>query len=365
MKAIGLATYSSHLKLRPIEFERHEARPNEVEIEILYCGVCHSDIHQARNEWKNTVFPCMPGHEIIGRVSKIGANVTKHKEGDIVGVGCMVDSCHECNNCKEGIENYCEKGFLGTYNGNVRIPSKDNNTYGGYSTKIVVREDFVLKVPKTLDLKAAAPILCAGVTTYSPLKYWNVGPGVKVGIIGFGGLGHIAAKIAIAMGAEVTIISSSPEKKDDAFAIGALTFIDENDKDDMKQHERSLDFILSTIPETHDVNPHFPLLKTDGVLTIVGCLNPLKKPLDMSQLIMDRRTLSSSCIGSIAETQEVLNFCAKHKIAPDVRVINADQVVDAWDAVNDKSADFRYVIDMQTLKEIKEVDSDPSETVKQ
>lgn len=349
INAIGYATKSAHGKLKPFEFERAEPKSNEVEIDVLFCGVCHSDIHQARNEWKNTVYPCLPGHEITGTVSKVGTSVKKFKTGDIVGVGCMIDSCHECDNCKQGNENYCEKGFLATYNGNIRNPSEENNTFGGYSNKMVVREDFVLKIPSSLGPAEAAPIMCAGVTTYSPLKHWNVGKGSKVGVVGLGGLGHMATKIAVAMGAEVTVISTTPEKKEDALSYGARKFVVSDDNKDMKENEKSLDFILSTIPESHDVNVYFPLLKTNGILAIVGCIAPTKKPVDLSEIIMDRKSLATSLIGSIRETQEVLDFCAAHKIAPVIKKIEAEQINDAFDKVNDKKADFRYVIDMSTL----------------
>lgn len=350
INAIGYATKSAHASLKPYEFTREEPAINEVQIAISHCGICHSDVHQARNEWKNTVYPCMPGHEIIGTVEKIGSNVKKFKVGDTVGVGCMVDSCHECSACKEGLEQYCEKGFLATYNGNMRNPTKENNTFGGYSNGIVVREDFVLSIPQNIDPSDAGPILCAGVTTYSPLKHWKVGKGHKVGIVGLGGLGHMAVKIANAMGAEVTVISTSEDKREDAMTMGAKHMILSSDDAEMKSNESSLDFILSTIPQPHDVNPYTMLLKRDGVITIVGCIAPLTKPIDLSKMITDRRTLSTSLIGGIAETQEVLDFCSEHSIVPNTKLIPVDRINDAFDEIDRGEIDFRYVIDMSTIQ---------------
>ena len=348
-KVLGYATTNAHTDLKPFEIERLEPTGNEVAIKILYCGVCHSDVHQVKNEWKNTVYPCMPGHEIIGHVTKTGPQVSKYKIGDLVGVGCMVDSCHHCEACNEGMENYCEEGFLGTYNGNMRTPSKDNLTYGGYSESITVREDFVLRIPENLDPASAAPILCAGVTTYSPLKNWMIGPGVRVGVIGLGGLGHTAVKIAKAMGAEVTVITSSKEKAEDARAYGAQNVVFSEDKKSMKENERTLDFILNTIPQPHDINPYMLLLKRDGVLTVVGCIAPLTKPLDLSAMVPDRKTLGTSLIGSIAETQEVLNFFSEHNIAPKVKVIPVDELNDVFAQIDKGDVDYRFVIDISTL----------------
>lgn len=348
--AIGYAAKTSSSELKPYEFERRQPKANDVLIDIQYCGICHSDVHQARNEWKNTVYPCMPGHEIIGVVQAVGSSVTKFSEGDLVGVGCMVDSCHECTNCKEGLEQYCEKGFLATYNGNGREPSKENLTYGGYSNKIVVREDFVLRIPKNLAPEIAGPILCAGVTTYSPLKYWKVGPGTKVGVVGIGGLGNMAVKLAVAMGAEVTAITSHAAKEKDARNMGAKHVILSSDSEAMKKGEKSLDFILSTIPQPHDANPFFSLLKRDGTLTVVGCIAPLTKPIDLSQLIMDRRKMGTSLIGSIEETQEVLDFCAKHNIGPDTKLIGVEEINEAFNQVDKGEVDYRFVIDMSSIE---------------
>ena len=350
IKTLGYAAKHSFSDLKPFEIERREPTANEVQIDILFCGVCHSDIHQVKNVWKNTVYPCMPGHEIVGRVVKAGASVTKHKVGDLVGVGCMVDSCNSCASCNEGLENYCENGFTATYNGNLRTPSKENLTYGGYSENIVVREDFVLRIPAGMDAAAASPLMCAGVTTYSPLKHWKVAPGTKVGVAGLGGLGHMAVKLAVAMGAEVSVITTSPDKSADAKKLGVKQVILSEDKDSMKQHERSLDFILSTIPEPHDVNPYMTLLKRDGTLTVVGCIAPLSKVVDLSKMIPDRKSLGTSIIGSITETQEVLDFCSKHNIVSDIKIIDIDAIGDAFAEIENGEIDFRYVIDMATLK---------------
>ncbi|MBY0315218.1 MAG: NAD(P)-dependent alcohol dehydrogenase [Bdellovibrionales bacterium] len=349
LHAIGYATTSPRGKLKPYEFKRKTPQAHEVQIDVHYCGVCHSDVHQARNEWQNTNYPCMPGHEIIGVVGAVGPNVKKFKVGDTVGVGCMINSCKSCESCKEGLEQYCEKGATGTYNGNLREPQKHENTYGGYSNMIVVKEDFVLKIPKNLPAESVAPILCAGITTYSPLRHWKVGKGTKVGVIGLGGLGHMAIKLARAMGAEVTAITSSKDKMTDAKKLGAKQVILSSDSAAMKKAESSLDFMISTIPQPHDANQHIPLLKRDGVLTIVGCIAPLSKPLDISGMIMDRRVLATSLIGGVAETQEVLNFCSKHNILPDTQLIEISEVNKVFDELDNGEVDYRYVIDMSSL----------------
>ncbi len=349
-KIIGYAAQHSFSDLAPMDIQRREPVGNDVEIDILYCGVCHSDVHQAKNEWKNTVYPCMPGHKIVGRVTRMGPAATHYKIGDLVGVGCMVDSCQQCDACDEGLENYCEEGFTGTYNGNQRKPDKENLTYGGYSQSIVVREDFVLRIPDGMDAAAAAPLLCAGVTTYSPMRHWKVGQGTKVGIIGLGGLGHVAVKIAVAMGADVTVITRSKDKTADALKLGAKHVIHSEDKDSMTMHERSQEFILNTIPEEHDLNPYMMLLKRDGTLTVVGCFMPFTKALDPSKLLIDRKSLGTSLIGGIAETQEVLNFCAEHDILADIKIISVDKINDVYTEIDKGEIDFRYVIDMGTLK---------------
>ena len=359
IQATGYAARHSFSSLKPFEFEREEAKANEVEIEVLYCGVCHSDIHQVKNEWSNTVYPCVPGHEVVGRVSKVGRSVTRHAVGDMVGVGCMIDSCRSCEACTSGEENYCEgpNSWLATYNGPM-IPAKQSpdgknsygrdNTFGGYSTSLVVPEDFVLKIPTALKPEVAAPILCAGVTTFSPLAHWGVKKGDKVGILGFGGLGHMAAKLAKAMGAEVYIFTSTKEKIAEAAKLG-VTGLLEKDEDALKPHKASFDFILSTIPEKHDLNPFIPLLKRNKSIVAVGALEPMA-PINNQQVAFHRNTVGGSLIGSIAETQAVLDFCAEHGIGPEVEVIDIKDINDAYSKVEDGEVRFRYVIDMATLR---------------
>lgn len=347
---LGYAAKHSVSDLRAMTIDRREPAANDVAIDILYCGVCHSDVHQVKNEWKNTVYPCMPGHEIVGRVTATGNDVTKFAPGDVVGVGCMVDSCHECASCREGLEQYCEQGFLATYNGNMRNPSKDNLTFGGYSERIVVREDFVLRIPAGLPLDGVAPLMCAGVTTYSPLRHWNAGKGTVVGIVGLGGLGHVAVKLARAMGADVKVITHTAEKRQAALDLGASDVIVSTDSKAMDAHEKSLDLILSTIPEPHDPNPYMALLKRDGTYVVVGCIAPLTKPLDLSAMVPDRRSLGSTLIGGIAETQETLDFCAEHGITANVQVIAIDEINEVFKRVDDGEVPYRFVIDMATLQ---------------
>lgn len=362
IKAVGYAAKHSFSNLHPLEFERADPKPNEVEIEVLYCGVCHSDVHQVRNDWKNTVYPCMPGHEVVGRVRSVGAAVTRHQVGDVVGVGCMIDSCRHCEPCQSGEENYCEgpNGWLATYNGPmvpaVMAPTKTNeygkdNTYGGYSNVIVVAEDFVLKIPDGLPIEAAAPVLCAGVTTYSPLRHWGIEAGDKVGVVGLGGLGHMAVKLAVAMGATVVAFTTTREKVEEAAELGA-TGVYAKDKEAVEAHEKSFDLILSTIPEATDLNPFIPLLKRNRTLVVVGALAKLE--VDNMEMAMHRNGVSGSIIGSLAETQEVLDFCAEHGIAPEVEVIKIQDINDAFKKVNDGEVRFRYVIDMASLAEVED-----------
>lgn len=363
IQAYGYSSNHSFTGLKHHKFERDEPNPHEVTIEVMFCGVCHSDIHQVKNEWGNTVYPCMPGHEIVGRVTAAGAKVTLHRVGDLVGVGCMIDSCRQCEPCKSGDENYCEgpNSWLATYNGPM-VPAKKSpdgenhygrdNTFGGYSNVVVVPEDFVLRIPDKLDPKAAAPLLCAGVTTYSPMKHWGVKAGSKVGIVGFGGLGDIAAKLALAMGAEVTLFTRTEEKTAEAQRLGAKAVLEDELKEEVDPTNpltRSFDFILSTIPEKHDLNPYLPLLKRNATMAVVGDLGPLEKPNNM-QLAMHRNGVAGSLIGSIAETQEVLDFCAEHGVAPDIQVIDIKDVNDAYKDVEKGEVRFRYVIDMATLQ---------------
>lgn len=359
IKAHGYATHHSFSRLKLLDFEREEAGPRELEIDVLFCGVCHSDVHQAKNEWSNTVYPCMPGHEVVGKVRKVGPGVTRFKVGDVVGVGCMIDSCRACAPCKAGDENYCEgpNSWLATYNGPMvsaeMAPTKKNmygrdNTYGGYSDVLVVKEDFALRIPDALKPEVAAPILCAGVTTYSPMKHWKVAPGQKVGIIGFGGLGNLAAKIAKAMGAQVTVFTTTEEKLDEAKRLG-VDGVKEDDKKALAALKLSFDFMLSTIPEKHNVNPFIALLKRDCTLTVVGALEPLS-PVNNQEVAFHRKSVAGSLIGSLADTQEVLDFCAKHGIGPDIEIISIQEVNDAYKKIEDGDVRFRYVIDMASLK---------------
>lgn len=358
IKSHGYAAKHSFSSLKLFDFEREEAGSDEIEIAVLFCGVCHSDIHQVKNEWSNTVYPCMPGHEVVGRVTKVGSSVTAHAVGDLVGVGCMIDSCRSCPACQAGFENYCEgpNSWLATYNGPMKpakqAPTGENmygrdNTLGGYSDTLVVKQDFVLKIPPTLRPEVAAPILCAGVTTYSPLKHWKVKAGDKVGVLGFGGLGHMAAKIAKAMGADVTVFTRTKEKLQEAARLGVKGVL-EDDEDALASLKASFDFILSTVPEKHDVNPFIALLKRDKTLAVVGALEPLK-PVNNMEVAMNRKSVAGSLIGSIAETQEVLDFCAHHGIGPDIQLIPIQDINDAFKKVEDGEVRFRYVIDMATL----------------
>jgi uncharacterized zinc-type alcohol dehydrogenase-like protein len=357
--AIGYAADTAKSKLKPHKFQCDEPGAADVRIEVLFCGVCHSDIHQVKNEWGNTVYPCMPGHEIVGRVVQAGAAVTKHKVGDLVGVGCMIESCRACPACQSGLENYCEgpNSWLATYNGpmipSAKSPTGKNmygrdNTFGGYSSTLVVSQDFVLKIPAALKPAAAAPILCAGVTTYSPMKHWGVKAGDHVGILGFGGLGDMATKIACAMGAHVTVFTTSKEKMPDAEKIGAEQVVLASDDEKLAALKGSFDFILSTIPEKSNLDPFVPLLKRDCTRVSVGALEPLASFNNM-QMASQRRSVAGSLIGSIAETQEVLDFCSAHGIAPDIQVIDIESINEAYAKVEAGEVRYRYVIDMATL----------------
>ena len=349
IKSIGYAAQDATALLKPLEFDREEPTAHDVQIDILYCGVCHSDLHQVRNEWHNTIYPCLPGHEIVGRVVKVGDHVTKFKAGDLAGVGCLIDSCQHCEPCKAGEEQYCEgeKGWTPTYNG---LKPDGTPTYGGYSNTIVVQENFVLKMPENLDIKAIAPLLCAGITTYSPMRHWGVKPGDKVGVVGFGGLGDMAIKLAKAMGASVVGFTTSAEKADDIRNSGADEVVISTDKEAMAKYASSFDFILSTIPTKHDVNPYIKLLKRDKTIVLVGALEPLE-PIDHSQVVFHRRSISGSLIGGIAETQEVLDFCAEHGIVSDVEVIPIQTINQAYDRMLAGDVKYRFVIDMESLKQ--------------
>lgn len=346
IKAYG--TQAADAPLRSMTIQNREIQPKDVEIDILFCGVCHSDLHVARNEWHSTVYPVVPGHEIVGKVRKVGVKVSKFKEGDAVAVGCMVDSCRECDHCREGLEQYCESGPILTYNS----PDKhlDKQTYGGYSESIVVDEDFVLRVPDNLDLASAAPLLCAGITTYSPLRHWKVGPGKKVGVVGIGGLGHMGIKLAKAMGAHVVVLTTSASKAEDARRLGADEVVVSKDAQQMKSKVNSLDFILDTVSGEHDMNRYLGLLKVDGTLVLVGAPeNPI--PVAAFSLIPFRRSFAGSTIGGIAETQEMLDFCAQHNITADIEMIQIQQINEAYERLLKSDVRYRFVIDMASLKD--------------
>jgi len=348
LKSVGYAAHAADKPLEHFKFERRDVTAEDVEIEILYCGVCHSDLHQARNEWHNTVFPVVPGHEIVGKVTKVGDKVSKFKVGDTVGVGCMVDSCGHCGSCDEGHEQYCENGFVGTYNGEEQHIG--GMTYGGYSNNIVVKESFVLKVSESLDLAGVAPLLCAGITTYSPLRHWGVKKGHKVGIVGLGGLGHMGVKLASAMGAEVVLFTTSPGKVDDAKRLGADQVVISKDEDQMKEHLNSFDFILNTVAAPHDLDAYVTLLKRDGTMTLVGVPADSHPSPAVFNLIFKRRSIAGSLIGGIAETQEMLDFCAEHDITSDVEMIDMDYINEAYERMLKSDVKYRFVIDMKSLK---------------
>lgn len=346
-KAYSAASAKSGLALTTIS--RREPTEDDVQIEILYCGICHSDLHQVRNEWEGlmpTVYPCVPGHEIVGRVTKVGPAVKKFKPGDIAAVGCMVDSDGTCPECKAGLEQFCPN-FVLTYN----FPDRHLGgvTYGGYSDSIVVKEHFVLRVPSNLDLAGAAPLLCAGITTYSPLRHWGVGKGKKVGVAGLGGLGHMAVKLAHAMGAHVVVFTTSPSKKDDARRLGADEVVISKNADEMNKHAGSFDFILDAVAAPHDINTYINMLARDGNITMVGApQQPL--PVSVFGLLFRRRSFSGSLIGGIAETQEMLDFCGKHNITADVEVIPIQKVNEAYDRLARSDVKYRFSIDMASLK---------------
>jgi uncharacterized zinc-type alcohol dehydrogenase-like protein len=349
IKTAGYAAQSASTPLGPFSFERREPGAKDVQIEILYCGVCHSDLHQVRSQWDGTIYPCVPGHEIVGRVAKIGNEVKGFKEGDLVGVGCMVDSCRTCASCQDGLEQYCEKGMTLTYN------SSDSHTggvtYGGYSERIVVDQDFVLHIPAGMDPAATAPLLCAGITTYSPLRHWNVGPGKKVGIVGLGGLGHMGVKLAHAMGAHVVLFTTSAGKSEDAKRLGADEVVVSKNPDEMKAHLGTFDFILDTVAASHDLDAYLGLLKRDGTLCLLGVPeNPHPSP-NAGNLIFKRRCIGGSLIGGIAETQEMLDFCAEHGIVSDIETIPMQKIDEAYERMLKSDVKYRFVIDMNTLKE--------------
>jgi len=333
--------------LAPLKIERRECGPRDVQIDIKFCGVCHSDLHTVRAEWEGTVFPCVPGHEIVGVVSAIGSEVKRFSVGQKVGVGCMVDSCQDCNACSEGLEQYCLNGFTGTYN----APDKHLGgvTYGGYSNQIVVDDRFVLNLPDSLDMAAAAPLLCAGVTTFSPLRHWKVGPGQKVGIVGLGGLGHMGVKLAAAMGAHVVLFTTSASKVEDARRLGAHEVVLSNDDEQMQAHAGSFDFILNTVAAPHSLDPFIALLKREGTLTLVGVPAERHPAPNVAGLIFKRRHLAGSLIGGIRETQEMLDFCAEHGITSDIELIDIAQINHAYERMLKSDVKYRFVINMATL----------------
>ncbi|NRT14784.1 putative zinc-type alcohol dehydrogenase-like protein [Flavobacterium sp. 28A] len=346
VKAYGATTPTEELK--PLNIERRAVGKDDVKIDITYCGVCHSDIHTVRNEWHGSTYPVVPGHEIVGRVVEVGDGVSSYKVGDLVGVGCLVDSCQTCSSCQKDLEQFCEEGATFTYNSpDKHIEGKE--TYGGYSTSVVVDEKFVLRIPENLDEAAAAPLLCAGVTTWSPLSHWKVKAGDKVGIVGLGGLGHMGVKFAHALGAHVVMITTSPEKGKDAKRLGAHEVLVSKDAEEMKKHQNSFDFILNTIPVGHEMDPYIGLLKIDATMVLVGAVEPLK-PFNGGNLIMGRKRIAGSLIGGIKETQEMLDFCGKHNITSDIELINIQDINKAYDRVTSNDVKYRFVIDMKSLK---------------
>jgi uncharacterized zinc-type alcohol dehydrogenase-like protein len=348
MNVHGYAAHSAQSPLGAFRFDRRDPRPNDVVIDILYCGVCHSDIHNVRNDWNNAKYPMVPGHEIIGRVNRVGADVTRFKVGDAVGVGCMVDSCQHCRACGRGLEQYCENGNTLTYND--IDPHDGMPTYGGYSERIVVSDKFVLQVPDGLDLKAAAPLLCAGITTWSPLRHWNIGKGSNVAVIGLGGLGHMGLKLAKGLGANVTLFTRSPGKEQDARRLGADKIVLSTDEAQMEAVAGEFDLIIDTVPYVHDLNPYMPTLALDGTLVLVGYLGPLEPMLNSAPMVIGRKSVAGSVIGGIAETQEMLDFCAEHGITSDVEIIRMPDINEAYERMLKSDVKYRFVIDMATLK---------------
>ncbi|HTM78767.1 MAG TPA: NAD(P)-dependent alcohol dehydrogenase [Devosia sp.] len=345
--ALAYGAQSATSPLGPLTITRREPGPTDVRIEIVNCGVCHSDLHTARGEWAGTKYPSVPGHEIVGKVLSVGAQVTKFKAGDRVGVGCMVDSCQDCDSCREGLEQYCERGNIGTYN----APDKHSGgyTFGGYSAEIVVDEKFVLSIAPNLPFDAAAPLLCAGITLWSPLKKWNAGPGKKVGIVGLGGLGHMGVKLARALGAHVVMFTTSPAKAADAQKLGAHEVVISTDPAQMKVHRRSFDLILNTVSATHDIDAYMGLLKRDGTQVLLGVPPTPHPPINVGRMIGNRLSIAASTIGGIAETQEMLDFCAAHNIVSEIETIPISAIDTAYDRMLKGDVKYRFVIDMSTL----------------
>lgn len=342
----GFAANDPKAPLAPFSFERRDPRPSDVVIEITHCGVCHSDLHTVRNEWGGTLYPSVPGHEIVGKVTAVGADVSKFRVGDMAAVGCMVDSCRSCDNCQDGLEQYCEKGLTGTYNGKDRVSG--GHTLGGYSSHIVVTEDFVLRIPDSLDPAAAAPLLCAGITTWSPLRHWEAGPGKTVGVVGLGGLGHMAVKFAHALGANVVLFTTSPSKVADGKRLGADEVVLSTDAQAMAAWRSKLDLIIDAVAAPHDINVYLGMLKRDSTLVQVGAPDaPL--PVNVFSLLPNRRRFAGSIIGGIAETQEMLDFCGQKGITSDIEVIAMDEIENAYARMLKSDVKYRFVIDMTTM----------------
>jgi uncharacterized zinc-type alcohol dehydrogenase-like protein len=340
------AAQSATTPLVPWNLERRNPKPHDVQIEIIYCGVCHSDLHTVRNEWGGTMYPCVPGHEIVGKITAVGDHVKKFKVGDLAAIGCLVDSCRECDNCKEGLEQYCTNGMVGTYNGN----EKDGSGYtsGGYSKSILAHEDFILRISDKLPLEGVAPLLCAGITTYSPLRHWKVGKGMKVAVLGLGGLGHMGVKLAASMGAEVTMLSHTAAKEKDAKRLGATHFVLTSNEAQVKACTGTFDFILDTVSADHDYNFYLGLLRTNGVMVCVGA-PPTPAQIPAFNLIFGRKSFAGSLIGGIPETQEMLDYCAEHNIVSEVEVIDIKNINEAYERMLKGDVRYRFVIDMATL----------------
>ncbi|WP_449389228.1 NAD(P)-dependent alcohol dehydrogenase [Chryseobacterium lineare] len=346
VKAFGAESKTADLA--EMSIKRREVTAKDVEIEILYCGVCHSDLHTARNDWGGSMYPVVPGHEIVGRITNVGSEVSKFKVGDLAAVGCMVDSCGHCDSCKHDLEQYCQNGFTGTYNGKDK--HLGGQTFGGYSQKVVVGEHFVLSVPENLDLAAVAPLLCAGITTWSPLRHWNVGPDSKVAVVGLGGLGHMAIKLAKGLGAEVTLFSRTPGKTEDAKKLGADHVVISTEQDQMDSVRGKFDVIIDTVPYEHDINPYMQTVALNGTLVLVGFVGQFEetKPSTVP-MIFQRRSVAGSLIGGIAETQELLNFCGEHNIVSDIELIKMNEINEAYERMLKSDVKYRFVIDMQSL----------------
>jgi uncharacterized zinc-type alcohol dehydrogenase-like protein len=351
MNTINVKAFGAESKdadLEQMNIDRRAVTANDVEIDILYCGVCHSDLHTARNDWGGTAYPAVPGHEIIGRVTNIGSDVSRFKLGDLVGVGCMVDSCQTCSSCQQDLEQYCLNGFTGTYNG--KDTHLGGRTFGGYSEKVVVREEFVLRVPENLDAAAVAPLLCAGITTWSPLRHWNVKAGSKVAVVGLGGLGHMAIKLAKGLGASVTLFSRTPDKTQDALDLGADEVIISTEVSQMHEARGKFDLIIDTVPYVHDINPYVATLNISGTLVLVGYLGGLEPFLNSVPMIMGRKSVAGSLIGGIAETQEMLDFCGEHNIVSEIEMIKMQDINTAYERMLKSDVKYRFVIDMESLK---------------